>query len=64
MAVKVKDDLKYLALHLPAKATYSDAMYELYVRMKVAQGMEDVAKGRVMPHEQVRRRIDEVVCGI
>ncbi len=36
MATKIKSDLKYIAEHLPADASYSDAMYELYVRMKPA----------------------------
>ena len=56
MGLRVKDELKYLAIHLPVKATYSDAMYELYVRMKVAQGKKDVQLGRTFSHEQVKRR--------
>ena len=57
MSMKVKEDLKYLAIHLPMKATYSDAMYELYVRMKVAEGKQDADLGKTLPHAQVKRRL-------
>ena len=56
MNLKVKNDLKYLAVHLSDKATYGDAMYELYVRMKIAQGKKDADKGRVVSHDQVKKR--------
>jgi hypothetical protein len=56
MSIKVKEDLKYLAATMPARATYSDAMYELYVRMKVAQGSRDATAGRTLSHDTVRRR--------
>ena len=37
-------------------ATYSDAMYELYVRMKIEKGLSDIDEGRVVPHEDVKKR--------
>jgi hypothetical protein len=55
MSIKVKDDLKELARHLSSRATYSDAMYELYVRMKVAQGRDDAERNRVQPHVQIKK---------
>ena len=59
MVMRVKDDLKYLSVHLPARATYSDAMYELYVRMKIAQGTADIRAGRTMTHDQVKKRFSK-----
>jgi len=48
--------LRQIADRLPESATYADAMYELYVRMKIAQGREAAAEGRVIAHEEVKRR--------
>lgn len=52
----VKTDLKNIADHLPETASYADAMYELYVRMKVAAGHKAVSEGRVHSHEAVKSR--------
>ncbi len=59
MVMQVKDDLKYLSVHLPARATYSDAMYELYVRMKIAKGNADIRAGKTMSHAQVKQRFNK-----
>ena len=59
MVMRVKDDLKYLSVHLPVRATYSDAIYELYVRMKIAQGKTDVRAGKVLPHAQVKHHFNK-----
>jgi len=56
ISTNVKSDLESIARHLPAKSTYADAMYELYVRMKIAKGKEDVRRGRVLPHNDVKRK--------
>ncbi|MBN1421183.1 MAG: hypothetical protein JXP34_20590 [Planctomycetes bacterium] len=52
----IKAELKDIADRLPESATYADAMYELYVRMKIAQGREAAQQGRVVPHEEVKRK--------
>ena len=52
----IKTDLKQIAEHLPATASYADAMYELYVRMKIAHAKHAADEGRVLPHEEVKRR--------
>ena len=56
VSTTVKADLKAIASHLPATATYADAMYELYVRMKIAQGKRAADEGRVVSHADVKRR--------
>ena len=55
-AVNVKTDLKHIADHLPETATYADAMYELYVRMKVAAGRKAISEGQSHSHEAVKSR--------
>lgn len=52
----IKTDLKEIADRLPPSASYTDAMYELYVRMKIALGRQDVKEDRVIPHAEVKRR--------
>ena len=52
----LKAELKSIADHLPESASYTDAMYQLYVRMKVAAGREAAAEGRVVSHGEVKGR--------
>lgn len=57
MTKTVKTELRDIAKRMPASATYSDAMYELYVRMKIAKGRQAADEGRVVSHETARRRL-------
>ena len=41
---------------LPEKATWDDIMYEIYVRKKIEAGIKAADEGRVIPHEEVRKR--------
>jgi predicted transcriptional regulator len=41
---------------LPAKASWDDIMYELYVRQKIELGLAAAEEGRVVDHEEVKRR--------
>ncbi len=56
MITKIKSDLKFIADHLPANASYTDVMYELYVRMKVAEGKKAAKEERVVDHQEVKRK--------
>lgn len=42
---------------LPADATIEDAMEQLYFLAKVQRGLEQVASGETMPHEEAKRRL-------
>lgn len=52
----IKSELRDIANHIPDTATYGDAMYELYVRMKVAKGRQAAVEGKVLSHDDVKRR--------
>lgn len=52
----IKSELRDIADHIPESATYGDAMYQLYVRMKIAQGKQAADDGRVIPHDEIKRR--------
>lgn len=55
MKLNVKRDLKYLAVSLPAQATYSDAIYELYLRMKIAKAQIEANSNKLVSHVQVKK---------
>lgn len=41
---------------LPDKVTWDDIMYEIYVRKKIALGIKAADEGRVVSHEEVKKR--------
>jgi predicted transcriptional regulator len=54
-AMNVKDEIRKLVDELPEDCTWDDAMYRIYVRQTVEAGLEDVAAGRTVSHDAVRR---------
>ena len=52
-----KQAAKALIEHLPDQVSWNDIMYELYVKQKIEAGMQAVADGRTVPHEEVKRRL-------
>jgi len=55
-ATTIKSELRDIADRIPDSASYADAMYQLYVRMKIAKGKQAADEGRVVPHDEVKRR--------
>lgn len=52
----IREEVHKLAEKLPPDADWDDVMYEVYVRQKIAQGLRDADQGRVVPHEEVKKR--------
>jgi predicted transcriptional regulator len=52
----IREEVRDLADKLPENATWDDVMYELYVRQKIAAGVQAADEGRVVDHEEVKRR--------
>jgi hypothetical protein len=52
----VKEEARQLVEKLPEDATWKDLLYEVYVRQKLEEGRQAVAEGRVISHEEVKRR--------
>lgn len=52
----IKSELRDIADHIPESASYGDAMYQLYVRMKVAKGKQAADQGQLISHDEVKRR--------
>ncbi len=53
----VKEEAIKIIRELPEECTFTDIMAELYFRQKVEQGLKDIEEGRVISHEEVRKRM-------
>ena len=42
---------------MPDKSSVEDIMYELYFRQRVDRGLTELAAGKTISHEQVKRSI-------
>jgi predicted transcriptional regulator len=51
-----KSEALELIRRLEPDATWDEILNELYVRQKIAGGLAAVAEGRVISHEEVKRR--------
>ncbi|HXH83796.1 MAG TPA: hypothetical protein VNN07_12835 [Candidatus Tectomicrobia bacterium] len=52
-----KDEVRELLDTLPDDASLEDIQYHLYVRQKIQRGLAAVEHGRMIPHEEVVRRM-------
>ena len=55
-ATSVKNEAKRLVENLPETASWDDLMYEVHVRQKIEEGIKAADEGRVLAHEEVRKR--------
>ena len=56
-AATVRDEARRVVEQLPDDATWDDVLYQIYVRQSVEAGLEDCRAGRLIPAEEVRRRL-------
>ena len=52
-----KEAARQLIEQLSDQATWDDIQYELYVKQKIEEGLADIAAGRVISHEELKRRL-------
>lgn len=52
----IKEDAINLINKMPNHSTWDDIMYELYVKKKLATALEAAEDGRVISHENVKKR--------
>ena len=57
----VKDAAHKVIGNLSENATWEELEYHLYVRRKVERGLKEMAEGKVISHEEVRRRLDALL---
>ena len=53
----VKEQVIQMIQRLPDDCTLEQIQYHLYVRQQIAQGLADIDAGRVISHEEVKRRV-------
>jgi hypothetical protein len=56
-AATIRDEARRIVDQLPDDATWDDLLYQIYVRQSVDAGLEDCRAGRVVPVEELRRRL-------
>jgi predicted transcriptional regulator len=52
----VKEEALRLVDALPDEASWDDVIYRMYVRKKIEKGIEAAEKGRVVPHDEVKKQ--------
>ncbi len=52
----VREEAKRLVEQLPDDATWEDLMYKIYVIQSIQAGLKDIEEGKVVSHEEVKRR--------
>ena len=52
-----KDEAKRIIENLPEEATWDDIMYQLYVKEKVEKSLDDVEQGKLLSHDEVKKRL-------
>ncbi len=52
----VKEEAKKIIDKLPEQATWDDIMYQLYVKKKIEASIKAAEEGKVISHEEVRKR--------
>lgn len=55
--MSVKESMHEIAESLSDEATYDDAMYALYVRMKFEKGKQDIAEGRFLTTDEAKAKL-------
>ena len=56
-ATSVKEEVIQMIQRLPDDCTLEQIQYHLYVREQVGRGLADVEVGRVVSHEEAKRRL-------
>lgn len=53
----VKDEARKIIDNLPEQATWDDLMYQFYVKKKIAASISAAEEGKVISHEDVKKRL-------
>jgi predicted transcriptional regulator len=52
----VKERLQHILDELPDDVSFEDAVYEMYLQAKISRGLADVAAGRTVSTDEIKRR--------
>jgi hypothetical protein len=56
---QVKEEAKKLLDKLPDEISWDDIMYEMYVRNKIDRGLKAADEGKLVSHEDVKKRFSK-----
>jgi len=51
-----KEEIRALLDRVPDNATYEEIQYHIFVRQKIARGLQDVEAGRLVDQDEAERR--------
>jgi predicted transcriptional regulator len=57
IAMSAKQAARELIEQLPESVSWNDLMYELYVKQKIEEGLQQLDEGRGISHEEAKRRL-------
>lgn len=52
----LKKEVESLLKDLPEDADWDDLMYKIYVRQSIEKGLKDSEEGRVISHEEIKKK--------
>lgn len=52
-----KQSVMEVLKRMPEESTLEDIQFQLYLRQKLEKSVAAAAKGRVVPHEEVKKRL-------
>ena len=52
----IKEEARKIIDKLPDQATWDDIMYEFYVKKKLEVALKAAEEGRVVPHEELKKK--------
>ncbi len=55
--MSAKQAARELIEQLPESVSWNDLMYELYVKQKIEEGLQQLDEGHGISHEQAKRRL-------
>jgi len=53
---ELKREVEKLLKDLPKEADWDDLMYKIYVRQSIEKGLKDSREGRVISHEEIKKK--------
>lgn len=56
MGIAKKEAIRIIE-NLPEQASWDDIMYELYVKKKIETSLDAAASGKVLSHDEVKKRL-------
>ena len=56
---KLKKEVELLIEDLPNETNWNDLMYKIYVRQSIEQGLKDVEEGRIISHDDIKKKFQQ-----